>query len=77
MEAYQLKRVDEDYRMHWQAFLNFAVQAKKKSGKNKMKPVYSSFKKFYEATRGIERTKKKRTRERFGGIGKLLRREGA
>ena len=46
MEACQLKRVDDNYRIHWQAFLNFAVQATKKVGKRKERPVYSRFDKF-------------------------------
>lgn len=75
MEAYQLKLIDEDQKIHWQAFLNFAVKATKKSGKN-VKPVYSNFKKFYEATKGFEKTVKKKRGERFSGIGKLLRKEG-
>jgi hypothetical protein len=31
LEAQRLKEVDKDYRTHLQAFLNFAVQAKKES----------------------------------------------
>lgn len=41
MEAVRLKQVDLDYRNHLQAFLNFAVKAEKKAGKNKTKPVYT------------------------------------
>ncbi|MFR9207033.1 MAG: hypothetical protein ACLVKR_01350 [Lachnospiraceae bacterium] len=45
MEAQQYKQVDNDYRQHLQAHLNFAVKAEKKAGKNKTKPVYNRFKK--------------------------------
>ena len=48
MEAAQLKQVDNDYRNHLQAFLNYAVKAEKKAGKGKSKPVYRKFKQFYD-----------------------------
>lgn len=78
MEAYQLKRVDEERQTHWQAFLNFAVQAKKKAGKHKEKPVYDSFSKFFDYEEELKKikTKKKKEDGRFSGIGKLLRKEG-
>lgn len=78
MEAYQLKMVDDNYHAHWQAFLNFAVQAKKKAGKRKERPVYSRFDKFFDYEKEIKKikAKKKDKKERFSGIGKLLRKEG-
>lgn len=72
MEALELREVDKDYRIHQQAFLNFAVQAKRKSGKNKEKPVYTSFKKFFNYDRAIKSVKKNKQPNRFSGIGKLL-----
>ena len=33
LEALEYQMVDDEYRAHRQAFLNFAVQAEKKSGK--------------------------------------------
>ena len=60
MEACQLKMVDDNYRVHWQAFLNFAVQAKKKVGKRKEKPVYSRFDKFFDYEKEIKKAKNKK-----------------
>lgn len=79
MEAWQLKRVDENYLVHWQAFLNFAVQATKKVGKRKERPVYSRFDKFFDYEKEIKKVKNKKVekKERFSGIGKLLRKGGA
>ena len=58
MKAETLKEVDKDYRNHLQAFLNVKAQAKKKAGKNKLKPVYNTFRKFSkESAAGIERIK--------------------
>lgn len=78
MEAVQLKWVDADYRNHLQAFLSFAVQAEKKSGK-KSKPVYNKFKKFYDYEEEISKItnkgKKGSDKPRFPGIGKLLKGE--
>ena len=74
MEAVELKRVDMDYRNHLQAFLNFAVKAEKKSGKNKSKPVYSKFTKFYDYEKEIKKVANKGSeKSRFSGIGKFLK----
>lgn len=73
MEAAQLKQVDEDYRNHLQAFLNFAVKAEKKSGKNKSKPVYRKFKQFYNYEAELRKVQKTEQKSRFSGIGKLLK----
>lgn len=77
MEAVRLKQVDMDYRNHLQAFLNFAVRAEKKSGKNKSKPVYGKFKKFYDYEKELEKVKNPgKEKSRFSGIGKLLKKGG-
>ena len=74
MEAVRLKQVDKDYRNHLQAFLNFAVKAEKKTGRNKSKPVYAKFKKFYDYEKEIAKIKDKGgEKSRFSGIGKLLK----
>lgn len=73
MEAVRLKQVDKDYRNHLQAFLNFAVKAEKKNGKNKTKPVYSKFKRFYDYEAELEKVKSSgKKKSRFSGIGELL-----
>ena len=75
MDAVRLKQVDMDYRNHLQAFLNFAVKAEKKTGKNKSKPVYSKFKRFYDYEKEIDKVlnKKGGEKSRFAGIGKFLK----
>lgn len=78
MEAYQLNQVDEDRKIHWQAFLNFAVQAKKKAGKHKTRPVYNSFGKFYDYEKELTNVRKKKKQiNKFSGIGNLLKKGGA
>ena len=73
MEAVRLKQVDMDYRNHLQAYLNFAVRAEKKAGKGKSKPVFSSFKKFFDYQKKLAEVQKKdKKKSRFAGIGKLL-----
>lgn len=75
IKALRLKKVDEDHVLHKQAFLNFAVQATKKEGRYKSKPVYTNFKKFFnlkEEERKVLEPKK----SPFAGIGKILRKEG-
>ncbi len=74
MEAVRLKQVDMDYRNHLQAWLTFAAKAEKKSGKNKSKPVYSKFERFYNYEKEIKKvTKKSNEKSRFSGIGKFLK----
>ena len=74
MDAVRLKQVDADYRNHLQAFLNFAVKAEKKTGKNKSRPVYTRFKRFYDYEAELEKARNGgKTQSRFSGIGKFLK----
>ena len=75
MEAARLKQIDLDYRNHLQAWLNFVVQAKKKAGKYKQKPVYKKFNQFYNYKEALEKkeTKAKSEKSKFSGVGKLLK----
>ena len=74
MEAVKLKQVDMDYRNHLQAFLNFAVKAEKKAGKNKSRPVYRKFKQFFDYEAEIDKVRSRENgKARFSGIGKFLR----
>lgn len=76
IKAERLKQVDKDFRNHLQAFLNFAVRAEKKAGKNKTKPVYSNFGKFYDYRAEIAKAEGKKSDSRFSGIDpELLRKE--
>lgn len=77
MEAVQLKQVDKDYRNHLQAFLNFAVKAEKKNGKNKTKPKYQKFSQFYNyETEQRKVQKNRKEKSRFSGLGKFFKKEG-
>lgn len=63
-----------DYRNHLQAFLNFAVKAEKKSGKNKTKPVYTRFNRFYDYEKEIDKIKNKgKEKSRFSRLSKFLK----
>lgn len=73
MEAAQLKWIDADYRNHLQAFLNFAVKAEKRTGKGKSKPVFGTFKKFYDYEKEVNKIKNKGKKSRFAGIEKFLK----
>lgn len=76
MEAARLREIDQDYRNHLQAFLNFSVKAERKVGKNKTRPVYSTFKKFFDYEKEISRMRAQKTQQsrgRFVGIGKYLK----
>lgn len=73
MHAVRLKQVDRDYRDHLQAYLNFRVRAEKKAGKHKTKPVYDTFKKFYDYEKEVEKVTKPNNESRFAGIGKFFK----
>ena len=73
MQGVRLKQVDQDYRNHLQAFLNFVVKAEKRVGKNKSKPVYSKFKQFYDYEKEINIAKGEQKKSRFEGISKFLK----
>ena len=76
MEAVRLKLVDADYRSHLDAWLSFAAKAKKSAGKNKQKPVYDKFKKFYDYEKELDKAKKRgNEKSRFSGFGKFLRKD--
>lgn len=74
MQGVRLKQVDCDYRVHQQAFLNFAVKAEKKAGKNKTKPVYSTFEKFFDYDKAIRQAKGESKKEsKFAGLSRFLK----
>lgn len=80
MKAVRLKQVDAEYKLHLQAFLNFAVKAEKKAGKGKSKPVYREFKKFYDYEKRLAEVEKEGNEENednslLSKIGKLLKKE--
>ena len=76
MKSVELRRVDEENRLHLQAFLNFKAKAKKKAGKDKLRPVYANFKKFFDYEKEVNRVLgKNKTDNRFIGIGKLLKKQ--
>lgn len=54
--------------------MNFVVQAEKKAGKGKSKPVYSTFKKFYDYEKALDKvTNSGKSKSRFSGIGKFFK----
>lgn len=76
MDALDLRMLDQNLHEHRQAFLNFAVQAEKKVGKNKRRPVYRKFIDFFDYDAELKKMKQRRTQKkktRFTGIGKLLK----
>lgn len=76
MKAVRLRQVDLDYRNHLQAFLSFAVQAEKQSGKNKSRPVYRTFRKFYDYDAEQEKILGQRKPDRFATLKRFLQEGG-
>lgn len=75
MKGVQLIEVDRSYHIHLQAYANFRVKAERKAGKNKTKPVYSTFKKFFDYQAEIEKVVGKKE-DRFAGVKAFLKRRG-
>lgn len=80
MKAVRLKQIDTEYKLHLQAFLNFAVKAEKKAGKGKSKPVYREFKRFYDYEKRLaevenEGNEGNEDNSLLSKIGKLLKKE--
>jgi len=70
MEARQLSIVDEDFRDHRQAFINFQVQATDRKGK----PVYKRFNKFYDYDNELAKTQDKKPQsDRFAALKRHIR----
>lgn len=57
MKAYSLSRVDKEYEMHLQAWLNEQVGATKTKGKESVR-VYKSFNDFFDYQKRIEEIEK-------------------
>lgn len=75
MEAVELKEVDRRYHIHLLAFNNFRVKAKKKVGKNKMRPVYTSFRKFFDYEQELNKIKSKKN-TRFDKLKRYIKKRG-
>lgn len=77
MKAAELRNVDMDYRAHQVAYLAFVAKGQKKAGKNKTKPVYPSFDKFYNYEKEVNRVLGIKPKSRFDGLKKFMMEEGA
>ena len=68
MEAVQLREVDKDYRNH--------LKAEKKVGKNRSKPVYQRFRKFFDYEKEVDCVRnRKQKNERLDIIGRMMKGE--
>ena len=72
MEAVKLQQIDKDYRNHLQAFLNYSVKAQKKIGRNKTRPIFTKFQKFYDYEKDLEKARGT-VKSRFAEASKFLR----
>lgn len=78
MEAYLLQKVDREYELHLQAWLNNQVKAEKKSGKSS-KPVFKQFDDFFDYEERIAEVqgKKKESIIKDSTLSSLLRKANA
>lgn len=78
MKGVELRRVDEDYRIHQLAFLAYAVRSTK--GRKNPKPAYSTFEKFYDYEKEqkavLEGKPQATGPDRFAALKTHLREEG-
>lgn len=71
MKSKELEMVDEEYRIHLQAYLNMSAQAKKRAGK-KVKPVYITFNKFYNYQKSLDRVMGVKRKSKFDELVKFI-----
>lgn len=74
MKSIELQQVDKNYWVHLQAFKNFQVKAEKKVGKNKTRPVYNNFRKFFDYEKELDRVLN-RKKDRFKNLKEYIRRK--
>jgi hypothetical protein len=72
MKSKELEMVDEEYRIHLQAYLNMSAQAKKRTGK-KVKPVYTTFNKFYNYQKSLDRVMGIKKKSKFDGLAQFIK----
>lgn len=72
MKAKELQMVDEEYRIHLQAYLNMSAQAKKRAGK-KVKPVYTNFNKFFDYQKELDRVMGIKKKSKFDGLAQFIK----
>lgn len=72
IEALRYREVDQDYRNHLQAYLNFSAKATKKQGKHRV-PVYQNFRSFYDYRKELKKIRQKHTSDaRFEGLREII-----
>lgn len=73
LEALKLRLTDEEYRAHEIAWLSFAATSKKGTRKHQ-KPVYDSFKKFFDYESALKKAGApgKKTSSRFSRLSRHL-----
>lgn len=74
MKSIELQKVDKSYWVHLQAFKNFQVKAEKKVGKDKTRPVYNNFRKFFDYEKELDRVLN-RKKDRFKNLKEYIRRK--
>ena len=75
MKAVELKELDLNYQIHLLAFNNFKVKAKKKAGKNKTRPVFDTFKKFFDYEYELNKVLGKKE-DKFSKVKEFMRKRG-
>lgn len=73
MKAVELKNVDIEYYIHLLAFNNLRVRAEKKISKDKVKPVYDTFKKFFNYEERLNEVLGKRKKSKFENLKNFLK----
>ena len=74
MKSIELQQVDKSYWVHLQAYKNLQVKAEKKVGKNKTRPVYNNFRKFFDYEKELDRVLN-RKKDRFKNLKEYIRRK--
>lgn len=76
MRAHRLTRIDKEYDMHMQAWLNHLVTATKEQGKKHV-PVYKDFKSFFDYKKALASVEDDSSKKRLTNKQRLLAKAAA
>ena len=76
MKAVGIREIDTMHHIHLQAFQNVRAKARKSAGRGKTRPVYTTYKKFFDYEKELETVKPKKT-SKYDGLKKKLKEKKA
>lgn len=77
MKAAGIHEIDTMHHIHLQAFQNVRAKARKSAGRGKTRPVYTTYKKFFDYEKELKKARRKKESSRYDGLKKKLKEKKA